>query len=300
MNRFHPFLLAALVLMVGACDAQDEILSANLFDENASGPRDLKDDTSIRNGTYVLDRSVLFYDTGGLGGNYRNNENIVMVIQPKDATDRVVFDLYQFESEFTGGSTCTEDYLTVYNGVGTSAPRLDQWCGSFNSFFLPWRFVATNVAGALTIAWRSDASINYSGFYGQLSLLRTSQTYSVSGLRTTSFGGNAFRAIYETVGPPTLMQNHGLCYSTSLTTPSRTNGATCGTANANRYGTTQWNISGATAFMTVFVRAYLTQPNGTIMYSGTSSVVPTAKAMPDFTGYTGLPNQGEILIGSDF
>lgn len=287
------------VLLLMSCDAQNDALTSALFDESAIGPRELSSDTEIRGGTYLIEGSVQIFDTGGFGGNYGNNERIVMVIRPKNAGQRIIFDLYQIESEYTGpgGTACgtTDDVLRVYNGVGTSAPLISEWCGSYNTFFLPWRYVALNSDGALTLEWRSDGSVTYDGFYGQLSLMSSGQSYSVYGLRTTSFGGSAFRAIYETAGPSTVMLSHGICHSTTQSAPSRTNGATCGTASTNRYGTTSWSISNATAFTTYFVRGYLTQPNGSVLYTSTSTVVPTSKAMPDFTGYGALPHQGEVI-----
>lgn len=294
MKRLPILYFLPLMVVLSACEAENEILSSALFDESAIGPRELEDDTVIRNGTFLIEDDVQITDTGGFS-NYRNSERIVMVIRPKETGGRVVLDLYQFESEYDGGGTCTEDYLTIYNGVGTSSPRLDQWCGTFNNFFLPWRFVAQNAAGALTLEWRSDASVTFAGFYGQLSVMESFQNYAVYGLRTTSFGGSAFRAIYETAGPLTAMQSHGICHSTTLSSPSRTNGATCGTASANRFGTTSWNISNATVFTTYFVRAYLVQPGGTTIYSSTSTVVPSTKAMPDFTGFGGAPQVGDVI-----
>lgn len=294
MTTRIPILMTA-VLLLASCDARNDLISTTLFDESASGTGELKNDTQIRNGTYELDGAVLVYDTGGISGPYRNNENIVMVIRPKNTGDRVVFDMYQFESEFIG-SSCNNDYIRIYNGAGTTAPVIDTWCGSFNSFFLPWRFVANNSSGTLTIQWRSDASITYAGFYGQLSLMRTSQSYNVYGLRTTSFGGSAIRAIYETAGPQTPMQNHGVCTSTSLTAPSRTNGASCLISSSNTYGTAYWNLSGATAFTTYYVRAFLTQPSGIVLYSNTATVVPTTKAMPDFLGHGAAPHPGDTRV----
>jgi hypothetical protein len=301
MRPLHLIVAVSLVLLFASCEAEDEVISANLFDESASGPRVLNSNTEIRGGTYLIEGNVQITDTGGFNGNYGNNERIVMVIRPKEAGQRVVLDLYQFESEFPSGTTCTEDYLRIYDGDGTTAgSRLDQWCGSINSFFLPWRYVATNVDGALTLEWRSDGSVTSDGFYGQLSLMPSFQSYAVSNLRTTSFGGSAFGAIYETAGPSAVMQNHGICYSTTSSAPSRTNGATCLSAQTNRYGTSSGNLSNnITVFALYFVRAFLTTPNGTVLYSNTSSVVPSAKVMPDFTGQSGAPFQSDV-IGSDF
>lgn len=304
MNRFHPVLLVALVLMVGACDAQDEIISANLFDDSASGPATLTDNTNIRNGTFILNTNmIMFYDTGGSSSQYRNNENIVMTILPPDATFRVAFDLIDFVSQYTGsGGDCTssDDYLYIYDGTSVNAPRLGQWCGVYNNFFHPFQYVALNSDGALTFQWRSNSQVTFDGFVATLSLLSSSQSYSVTGLRTISFGSSQIRAIYRTAGPFTLMSNHGVCYSNTLTVPSRTNGATCSTASINRYGTISWVLgNNVTAFSTFYVRAFLTQPSGSIIYSSVSTVIPITKAMPDFTGHSGAPHQDEI-IGSDF
>jgi hypothetical protein len=298
MKQSHLIVTISLVLLIASCEAKDEVISANLFDESAGGSRSLNEDTIIRNGSYTVGRSIVITDTGGFGP-YSNNERIVMVLMPSDASGRVTLDLFQFESELTSGTTCTEDYLNIYNGANANAARLGQWCGSYNAFFLPWRFVANNPDGALTLEWRSDNSVTFAGFYGQLSEMPSFQTYSVSDMRTATFGGAAFRAIYEASGPPALMQNHGICYSTTQSAPSRTNGAVCGTANTNRYGSISWNISSVSTTSVYFVRAFLTTPGGTILYSNSATIVPSAKVMPDFTGHSGAPYQGDV-IGSDF
>lgn len=300
MKRLHILFILPVMVVLSACEAENEILSSALFDESAIGPRELVgNETVIRNGTFLLDSQILITDSGGRFGLYRNGERFVMTIKPQDPDDRVSFVLYEFESEFNGvsGSQCltSDDYLNIYDGESVNAPRLSGRCGFYNNFYFPWTVVATNTSGALTLEWRSNSSTTFDGFYGQLFTINMFESYSISGLRTTSFGGSTYNSIYEVYGPRTLMQNHGICSSTTTTTPSRTNGASCSSASTNRYGTISWISSSVTAFTTYYVRGFLTQPNGTVIYSNTSVVIPTTKAMPDFTGFGGAPQVGDVI-----
>ncbi len=96
---------------------------------------------------------IHFYDTGGVSGNYQNNENWTETIYPENANNRVraIFNLFQLES-------CC-DRLTVYNGPNTTSPILYQ--GGSTS---PGNLVSTHSTGALTFRFTSDSSSAYSGW----------------------------------------------------------------------------------------------------------------------------------------
>ena len=101
---------------------------------------------------------AFFYDSGGPNRNYNNNENFVMTFVPQVENSMIVaeFKYLDIESSFN----CNSDYLKIYNGMNTSAPLIGTYCGT-NS---PGLVTATNPDGALTFHFRSDGSVNRSGW----------------------------------------------------------------------------------------------------------------------------------------
>lgn len=95
-----------------------------------------------------------FYDSGGVNGNYSNNENEITTIYPTSGFNSItaVFNSFALES-------CC-DFLRIYDGVDTNAPFL----GSFNGTTNPGSFMATNPQGALTFHFTSDGSVTGSGW----------------------------------------------------------------------------------------------------------------------------------------
>ncbi len=93
-----------------------------------------------------------FYDTGGIGGAYQNNENYTEIIKPAVAGERVrvVFNSIELEN-------CC-DYLRVYDGDSSSAPFLGRVSPSLRDF------KSTHDSGALTFVFISDGSITYNGW----------------------------------------------------------------------------------------------------------------------------------------
>lgn len=96
-----------------------------------------------------------FYDSGGLNGNYSNNERITTTIAPNDpVTDRVkvTFDAFQLESSF--------DFLTIYDGSEN-----DPIIGTFSGTSLQGRsFSSSSETGELTFLFTSDGSVTFSGW----------------------------------------------------------------------------------------------------------------------------------------
>jgi hypothetical protein len=98
-----------------------------------------------------------FYDSGGSGGNYANNENYVMTFcsnVPGECV-RVSFSAFDLEDGF--------DFLTVYNGSNTSAPVL----GTYTGTTIPG--ILTSTTGCLTFEFTSDFSQRGPGYEAVLS-----------------------------------------------------------------------------------------------------------------------------------
>lgn len=101
----------------------------------------------------VTDTSGTLYDSGGPTGQYVNNENCTLLIQPTCATSiTLTFQSFQSESNF--------DYLYIYDGTAVTAPLLV----TANGQSLPSPSVVTATSGSMLIVWRSDVSIVYDGF----------------------------------------------------------------------------------------------------------------------------------------
>jgi hypothetical protein len=95
-----------------------------------------------------------FYDTGGIDGNYQNNESYTKTIFPDIVGNRVkaVFNTFNIESGW--------DYLTIFNGPDTNSPVLFSGTGTSITNTL----ASTHASGALTFHFFSDNIINTSGW----------------------------------------------------------------------------------------------------------------------------------------
>ncbi|MDN3725448.1 T9SS type A sorting domain-containing protein [Aequorivita sp. SDUM287046] len=108
-----------------------------------------------------------FYDTGGPGGDYQNNENVTTTITPINSGEVVTVTFTAFEVE------ATWDALYVYDGPDTSSPLISSGNPPTNSGFpaggyygtsIPGPFVSTHPSGALTFVFMSDSSVPQSGW----------------------------------------------------------------------------------------------------------------------------------------
>ncbi len=92
-----------------------------------------------------------FYDSGGVSGDYSNNENLTMTFMPTNPQARLLFNFTSFNTENTF------DRLFIYNGPNSSSP---QFPGSpFMGTVSPGTVMATNEQGAITFVFTSDGSV---------------------------------------------------------------------------------------------------------------------------------------------
>lgn len=115
---------------------------------------------NITNGT-VTTCSGNFYDSGGSGGAYTNNENFTETFYPSTsgAMLQFVFSSFSTESGY--------DYLRIYDGTSTSATLI----GTYNGTTGPGTVTATNVSGALTFNFTSDVSITSTGWAASINCI---------------------------------------------------------------------------------------------------------------------------------
>ncbi|MBE0662500.1 MAG: T9SS type A sorting domain-containing protein [Bacteroidales bacterium] len=102
----------------------------------------------------------LFYDSGGLNGNYGNDENITMTFLPANPNAMMRANFLSFDTE------SGYDKLFVYNGPDATSPEFP---GSpFHGTVNPGTITAMNAQGALTFRFTSDGSVSRSGWEAEV------------------------------------------------------------------------------------------------------------------------------------
>lgn len=93
-------------------------------------------------------------DSGGVGGNYANNENSTTTVLPVNPGDLVTVTFTAFNTQ--AGS----DILRIYDGANATFPLL----ASLSGTALPPSFTSTAVSGALTFVFTSNNATNAAGY----------------------------------------------------------------------------------------------------------------------------------------
>jgi PKD repeat protein len=108
-----------------------------------------------------------FYDSGGAGSNYLDNEDYTMVFNPGTVNSnlRIVFTSFDMEYQ----NNCNYDYLKIYNGNSITASLIGKYCGTTS----PGTITASNVTGSLTFVFHSDASSTGTGWSATISCIST-------------------------------------------------------------------------------------------------------------------------------
>ena len=101
-----------------------------------------------------------FYDSGGPNGNYGNNQNFTLTFYPLTEGKKLNVKFSAFDVENYTGSSVPYDFLDIFDGINTSAPRIGRYFGTN----LPPDFTATNNEGALTFYFKSDNTTVRSGW----------------------------------------------------------------------------------------------------------------------------------------
>lgn len=131
--------------------------SNSSVDITDTGTGSINDDDGliINNGSTTNTCSDIFLDTGGLGSNYNNNQDIVHTLCPdtsgKDIS--IAFTAFDVESNF--------DFLFVYQGTTTSGTLLGRY---HNGNPPPATLRSLDTSGCLTFRFTSDGSITANGW----------------------------------------------------------------------------------------------------------------------------------------
>lgn len=104
-----------------------------------------------------------FYDSGGSGGNYANNQTFVYTICPSVAGNYVSINFSAFNLENNW------DFLYVYNGNSIAAPLIGTYTGGTS----PGIITASLPGGCLTFRFTSDGSTVASGWAATISCVTT-------------------------------------------------------------------------------------------------------------------------------
>lgn len=138
---------------------------------------------SSSNGTTVNTCSGTFYDSGGSGSNYGNNQNYTITFC---ATAGCMM------ADFTAFNTqAGNDVLSVYDGSNTSAPLL----GTFSGNNVPADLIASS--GCLTFKFVSNNSQSKSGWAISLSCVTCNSSYNMNNTSVSTCDAN----FYDSGGP---------------------------------------------------------------------------------------------------
>lgn len=118
---------------------------------------------------YVMDKNFTynvsggyFYDPGGPTGDYQFSKDYTMTLMPCDGIEALKVVFSSFNLEYS--STCSYDWLKIYNGSSTQSTLIGTYCGT-NS---PDTVISSDSTGALTFVFHSDISITASGWAAEI------------------------------------------------------------------------------------------------------------------------------------
>lgn len=111
--------------------------------------------------------SGMFYDSGGAGSDYADDENFILTFNPGISNGKIKCQFLVFNVEEE--PDCDYDWLKIYDGSSTGATLLGTFCGT-NS---PGTITATNIEGALTFVFHSDYSVTEAGWRANISCIET-------------------------------------------------------------------------------------------------------------------------------
>ena len=127
--------------------------------------------TYTMSSTTINTCSGVFYDTGGPGGNYTDNQNVAMTFCSSTPGANITFDFTFFDVE------SGYDFFYIYDGPNSSSPLI----GSYSGTNAPGTITASN--GCLTFVFNSDFIISQGGWVANISCTQPCQ--SITG--NTSF-----------------------------------------------------------------------------------------------------------------
>ncbi len=165
-----------------------------------------------------------FTDQGGTNDSYNINKDHTITFTPSIGTNKVelVFNTFNTESD--------NDGMVIYDGPTTASPQILSGlpvganavncpAGSFYGTTSPGTITSTDPSGAITIRWRSNASINNSGWLASVSCISPVVCVKPTLAATTAITGTS--ATINWVAPsPAPANGYEYVVSTSNFAPS--------------------------------------------------------------------------------
>ncbi len=108
--------------------------------------------------TTITTCSGTFYDPGGPADNYSDNRNDTMLLKAGYPGGKLSVEFKSFNIE--SQTTCSNDFLEIYDGESTGSPLLGTYCGTTLAGIIK----ATNATGSLLFVFHSNSSINQPGW----------------------------------------------------------------------------------------------------------------------------------------
>lgn len=125
--------------------------------------------------TIYTSSSGSFYDSGGSGGPYTNDERKLYLFQPSGASSvTLTFTAFDLETNW--------DYLFIYDGATTSSPLLGTFTGATGPGTI------TSTSGSLLVEFRSDCSTVNAGWMASWSTSSTPPSTADITAPTTAIG----------------------------------------------------------------------------------------------------------------
>jgi len=126
----------------------------------------------IMDNVTVLQCSGIFYDSGGISGNYSNAENFAITICPDMPGQFLELNFTLFNTELD------VDRMLIYDGPDTSSPLIGTFSGGIIGGTSPDLVSATlgNTSGCLTIQFISNNSVTEAGWAATISCFKPCQT----------------------------------------------------------------------------------------------------------------------------
>ncbi|MCK8481965.1 choice-of-anchor L domain-containing protein, partial [Psychroserpens algicola] len=149
-------------------------------------------DLSMQDGVFTRCAPDKFYDSGGAGGSYSSNENLVTTICPQNAGEFIILDFTAFSTQLG------VDEMTVYDGDDTTAPVI----GTYSGVAGPGTVIAsdTNTSGCITVQFVTDGTGTTTGWEADIICAVPCQTITPS--ITTVPVENTAGVVQVNVGEP--------------------------------------------------------------------------------------------------
>ncbi|MEK6151612.1 Calx-beta domain-containing protein [Flavobacteriaceae bacterium 3-367] len=156
--------------------------------DTATGSITDNDSLIITDGTTTNTCSSTFFDTGGQGGNYGNNEDITFTICPDTpgSNVRLTFTSFDVENGF--------DFLYVYEGTTTGGTLI----GQFHNGNLPPTITSSDASGCLTVRFTSDNIVTAAGWEAVVSCIVPSPILTIADVAVDEDAGTATFTVTHT------------------------------------------------------------------------------------------------------